>query len=85
MVVQFLTPSIVPDNSWDRPPQPAVARRIVEAKRRRAKVIDTARRILARRTLGGDERIVERLRRLHQLYGLYRAAGAEILELELLD
>jgi hypothetical protein len=50
MVVQYLPNSATPDNSWDRPPQPAIVRRITEAKRRRAKAVDGARRILGRRT-----------------------------------
>ena len=69
---------------WDRPPQPALAKRVGAARRRRAKALAEGRNLFNYRTLS-VERTEARLRKAHALYEQYRSAGSLILELELLD
>ena len=84
MTVQYIRDHTAADNTWDRPPQPALARRIAAARRQRAAAIAKGRNLFNRRTLGTASRIEARLRQAHTLYEQYREAGVTIIEAELL-
>jgi hypothetical protein len=60
-------------------------KRIEQAYRQRGRAIAQARRLLSRRTLGGDHRVTERLYAASNIYERYRTASMVILSAELLD
>jgi hypothetical protein len=84
MSVAYLDTQPADRNTWGRPPQPAVTKNIAKANRRRASALAAGHRLLGRKTLGNDERIIERMRQVADAYSRYLAAGQEILQLELL-
>jgi hypothetical protein len=71
-------------DGWSRPPDFERARRIKKAKLRRAEIIRSGRLILSRKTIGGDDRVLDRMTELHDPYAEYRALGLAILTAELL-
>jgi hypothetical protein len=71
-------------DGWNRPPDPAKAKRIHRAQGRRKRILAQARRLMMRRTLGGDDQAVARLEKLAGYYAKYTDLGVQIISLELL-
>jgi hypothetical protein len=65
---------------WDRPPAlDDLAKRVAATQQRRQKALDQARRAFDRRTIGGDERLRQRMRIVAAAFAdLRRAEEAEI-------
>ena len=71
-------------DTWTRSADFRLAEQIAQLHEHHRDLADRGRRALARRTLGGDQRILARMKRVAGLYAELRAIELEILALELL-